>query len=195
MLRVRWGNTGGRGDHIRDVDKSSGLNRGKNQPRYAFDNNTNTTLRWYCHGYPVITPYTFTRDIEYVSKRIDAIGGGDSIVIAISLGAHFTAFPLILFQRRLLNIRAAVERLHARWSPRARVVVKLANTRNTGDNIEVFNNWNTFQFNSVMLEAFRGLEVAFVDAWEMTASISMRMIHPSDWVVKNQIDLFLSYIC
>ncbi|CAN0343643.1 NXPE family member 4-like [Lampetra fluviatilis] len=189
---------------IPDTKSSGVLTRGKNQLRMALNTDMNTTLHYYCHGYPVLTQYTFTKDVEYVSKRIDAIeggggggGGGEGgrrVVVAISLGAHFVPFPLAIFRRRLLNIRAALQRLHARI-PEATVVVKLANTRETAHNIELYSNWNTFRFNDVTLEAFGDLRVAFVDAWDMTAAIGMRMVHPTGWVVKNEVDMFLSYVC
>nr|XP_032837362.1 NXPE family member 3-like [Petromyzon marinus] len=167
---------------------------GRQDPRMALDSENSILMSWHCHTYPLITSF-FTHKEEMINaaKRIDATVGGANTVIGICLGAHFTAFPLDVFRRRIGNIGAAVGRLLAR-SPRTKVVVKLANTCTPGS-LEIFNNWNTFRMNRITMEAFAGLKVAFVDAWDMTLSVGSRNIHPDRIVVKNEVDLFLSYVC
>lgn len=167
---------------------------GRQDPRMALDGSNSILMTWHCHTYPLITSF-FTHKEEMINaaKRIDATVGGANTVIGICLGAHFTAFPLDVFRRRIGNIAAAVGRLLAR-SPRTKVVVKLANTCTPGS-LEIFNNWNTFRMNRITVEAFAGLRVAFVDAWDMTLSAGSQNIHPNRSIVKNQVDLFLSYVC
>ncbi|XP_078465429.1 NXPE family member 4-like [Lampetra planeri] len=167
---------------------------GRNQPKLAIDARNNITLAWFCHAYPLVTAsYTLKEDVQHIARRIDGMSGGSRVAVGISLGAHFTPFPLEVFRTRMRNIGGAVRRL-LRRSPETRVIVKLANTRDA-DNLEIFNNWSTFRVNEITLDAFRGADVAFVDAWDMTASVNSAQIHPSKAIVKSQVDLFLSYIC
>uniref|UniRef100_S4RYX8 NXPE C-terminal domain-containing protein n=1 Tax=Petromyzon marinus TaxID=7757 RepID=S4RYX8_PETMA len=167
---------------------------GTHQPKLAIDNENNIILEWFCHAYPLITgSYTYKEDVRHIARRIDEMSGGSHVAVGICLGAHFTVFPLAVFRTRMRNIGEAVRRLLLR-SPETRVVVKLANTRDVR-NPEIFNNWSTFRMNEITLEVFRGANVAFVDAWDMTASINSAKIHPVEGIVKNQVDLFLSYIC
>ncbi|XP_075926806.1 NXPE family member 4-like isoform X3 [Petromyzon marinus] len=167
---------------------------GKHMPNVAINEDNNITLNWYCHNYPFIaTKGTYTKDFRYVANRIDNITGGSDTIVAISLGAHFTPFPLHVFQTRMHNIKAAVEKLLIR-SPETKVIVKLSNVReNSG--VAIFNNWNTFKLNQVLLEVFKTMNVAFVDAWDMTAVLNSAKIHPNEHIVKNQIDSFLSFVC
>ncbi|XP_061411387.1 NXPE family member 2-like [Lethenteron reissneri] len=166
---------------------------GKDVQNIAVDE-YNITLNWYYHNYPFIaTRITSKKDFRYIAHRIDNITGGSDTVIAISLGAHFTPFPLHVFQTRMHNIKAAVEKLLIR-SPQTKVIVKLSNVReNSG--VAIFNNWNTFKLNQVLLEVFKTMNVAFIDAWDMTAVLNSAKIHPNEHIVKNQIDSFLSFVC
>ncbi|XP_075927713.1 NXPE family member 4-like [Petromyzon marinus] len=167
---------------------------GRHQPKLAIDARNNIKLAWFCHAYPFVTAsYTLKEDVQHIARRIDRMSGGSRVAVGISLGAHFTAFPLEVFRTRMRNIGGAVERL-LRRSPQTRVIIKLANTRDA-NNPEMFNNWSTFRMNEITLDAFRGANVAFVDAWDMTASVNSAQIHPSKAIVKSQVDLFLSYIC
>ncbi|CAM9279346.1 unnamed protein product [Lampetra fluviatilis] len=167
---------------------------GKHMPNVAINEDNSITLNWYCHNYPFIaTKGTYTKDFRYIANRIDNITGGSDTVVAISLGAHFTPFPLHVFQTRMHNIKAAVEKLLIR-SPETKVIVKLSNVReNSG--VAIFNNWNTFKLNQVLLELFKTMNVAFIDAWDMTAVLNSAKIHPNEHIVKNQIDSFLSFVC
>ncbi|CAN0125065.1 unnamed protein product [Lampetra planeri] len=167
---------------------------GTHQPKLAIDNENNIILEWFCHAYPLITgSYTYKEDVRHIARRIDEISGGSHVAVGICLGAHFTVFPLAVFRTRMQNIGEAVRKLLLR-SPETRVIVKLANTRDVR-NPEIFNNWSTFRMNEITLDVFKGMNVAFVDAWDMTASINSAKIHPVEAIVKNQVDLFLSYIC
>ncbi|XP_078740568.1 NXPE family member 2-like [Lampetra fluviatilis] len=167
---------------------------GTHQPKLAIDNENNIILEWFCHAYPLITgSYTYKEDVRHIARRIDEISGGSHVAVGICLGAHFTVFPLAVFRTRMRNIGEAVRKLLLR-SPETRVIVKLANTRDVR-NPEIFNNWSTFRMNEITLDVFKGMNVAFVDAWDMTASINSAKIHPVEAIVKNQVDLFLSYIC
>ncbi|XP_078452481.1 NXPE family member 4-like isoform X2 [Lampetra planeri] len=168
--------------------------KGRQQPRLAVDIEHNISLQWYCHAYPLITQaYTVTQDARYIAQRIDDTFGGSHTVVAISLGAHFVVFPVEVFRRRMRNIGAAVARLLLR-NPKTKVVVKLANTRDSS-NLEFYSNWNTFRMNQVTMEVFKDMNVAFVDAWDMTASINSTDVHPNRMIVKNEVDLFLSFVC
>ncbi|XP_075922336.1 NXPE family member 2-like isoform X1 [Petromyzon marinus] len=168
--------------------------RGKQQPKIAFDDENKIILQWNCHGYPFITQsLTFSRDVQYIAKQLDDITGGKNTVIGLSLGAHFTAFPLAVFERRMRNIAASVEKLLSQ-SPDTKVIVKLPNTRDVGI-VQLFNNWNTYRLVRITLDVFKHLNVAFVDAWEMTAVVNSLSVHPTTAIVKEQLNVFLSFVC
>lgn len=43
---------------------------------------------------------------------------------------------------------------------------------------------------------FSGVGVYLVDAWEMTLAHHLpHKLHPDEVIVKNQLDMFLSYVC
>nr|XP_032816917.1 NXPE family member 4-like isoform X2 [Petromyzon marinus] len=167
---------------------------GKHQPKKAVNKSYNVTWQWFCHSYPFIASAdTYPEDLKYVANRIDNITGGSDTVLGICLGAHYTPFPLHVFEKRMCNIKAAVEKLLIR-SPETKVIVKLANTReNYG--VGILNNWGTFRINQILLEVFKNMNVAFVDAWDMTAVLNSAQVHPNLSIVKNQVNAFLSFIC
>jgi hypothetical protein len=113
-------------------------------------------------------------------------------VVVLGIGAHFTTFPPSIFARRLVGIRAAVKAL-LDHEPSTLVIIKLANT---GYKSVYGSDWLTLQVNRLLRAAFVGLRVAFVDAWEMTSTLNVPdNIHPRKLIVRNEVELFLSFIC
>ncbi|XP_061411375.1 NXPE family member 2-like isoform X1 [Lethenteron reissneri] len=179
---------------VKDLKPLDNHKPGKHQPKIAVNESNDITWQWFCHSYPFIaSANTYPEDLKYVATRIDNITGGGDTVVAISLGAHFTPFPLDVFQKRMHNIKAAVQKLLIR-SPETKVIVKLANVRENGA-IEIFNNWSTFKINQILLEVFHLMDVAFVDAWDVTAVLNSKKIHPNNNILKVELDLFLSFVC
>lgn len=130
--------------------------------------------------------------LHSVVRELGGLARGSQTVVVLGLGTHLTTFPPSIFVPRLARIRAAVAALLAR-EPRTLVVIKLANT---GYKSVYGSDWFTLQMNRLLRAAFSDLRVAFVDAWEMTSSLALPdNIHPSQLIVRNEVDFLLSLIC
>ncbi|XP_072441494.1 NXPE family member 3-like [Chiloscyllium punctatum] len=164
-------------------------------PHLAVNVENNTVVEFLPHGLP-IQFRTFPRHLRYISNVLDEIRGGENTVIAITLTAHFTPFPVEVYIRRIQNIRRSILRLLNR-NPDTLIVIKTANVReNPPELVTYYSDWYAYQIDSVMRKMFIGINVVFVDAWEMTiAHYLPHNIHPSRIIIKNQIDTFLSYVC
>ncbi|XP_069920512.1 NXPE family member 3 isoform X1 [Oryctolagus cuniculus] len=161
-------------------------------PLMAVDTTRGIVLHWRAHSWPLRSLRTPVASLHSVARELGGLAGGPHTVVVLGLGAHFTTFPPSIFMRRLAGIRAAVTALLAR-EPRTLVVIKLANT---GYKSVYGSDWLTLQVNRLLRAAFAGLRVAFVDAWEMTSSLALPdSIHPGRLIVRNEVDLLLSFIC
>ncbi|XP_015980318.2 NXPE family member 3 [Rousettus aegyptiacus] len=161
-------------------------------PLMAVETNRGIVLNWRAHGWPLRSLRTPVASLHSVVRELGGLAGGPRTVVVLGLGAHFTTFPPSIFVRRLAGIRAAVAALLAR-EPRTLVVIKLANT---GYKSVYGSDWFTLQMNRLLRAAFSDLRVAFVDAWEMTSSLALPdNIHPSQLIVRNEVDFLLSFIC
>ncbi|KAL8173522.1 UNVERIFIED_CONTAM: hypothetical protein K2H54_004842 [Gekko kuhli] len=82
------------------------------QNLYAVDMDRNIQIQWKKHGHPIITVYEYSvKDHRYVPWDLDQVAGDRDMTVVISLGQHFRPFPLELFLQRMLNVRAAIQRL------------------------------------------------------------------------------------
>ncbi|XP_066566444.1 NXPE family member 2 [Amia ocellicauda] len=166
-----------------------------NVPRLAISSNHNFSVQWKKHAHPWMTgtpqPLHYA---SYIARDLDSIAGGENTVIMISVGQHLRAFPIQLFINRIISIRRGIERLLQR-SPLTKVFIKNENTRNIWEYINVYNNWHGHLNNLAQKEVFKGLEVGFVDAWDMTIASNEFAVHPAEMVISNQVAIFLSYLC
>ncbi|XP_005413796.1 PREDICTED: NXPE family member 3-like [Chinchilla lanigera] len=161
-------------------------------PLMAVDTTRGIVLHWRAHSWPLRSLRTPVASLHSVVRELAGLAGGPHTVVVLGLGAHFTTFPPSIFVRRLAGIRAAVMALLAR-EPSTLVVIKLANT---GYKSVYGSDWFTLQVNRLLRAAFSGVRVAFVDAWEMTSSLPLPdNIHPVKLIVRNEVDLLLSFIC
>ncbi|XP_075831295.1 NXPE family member 3-like isoform X3 [Microtus pennsylvanicus] len=161
-------------------------------PLMAVDTTRGTVLHWRAHSWPLRSHRTPVASLHSVARVLHGLAGGPYTVVVLGMGAHFTTFPPSIFARRLAGIREAVKALLDR-EPSTLVVIKLANT---GYKSVYGSDWLTIQVNRFLRAAFDGLQVAFVDAWEMTSSLDVPDdIHPKRLIVRNEVELFLSFIC
>ncbi|XP_075135171.1 NXPE family member 1-like [Leptodactylus fuscus] len=161
----------------------------------AIDQTNNIQVQWKKHGHPFVTMSFFNmRDHTYITDEIDRLLGSAYTIIVITVGQHFRPFPLDLFIRRVFSIRKAIENLFLR-SPETKVIIKSENTREINLDVERFSDFHGYVQYLVVKEIFRGLNVGVIDAWDMTTAYGSYNVHPPDTVIKNQINLFLSYIC
>ncbi|XP_004587224.2 NXPE family member 3-like [Ochotona princeps] len=161
-------------------------------PLMLVDTARGIVLHWRAHSWPLRSQRTPVASLHSVAQELRGLAGGPHTVVVLGLGAHFTTFPPTIFVQRLAGIREAVTALLAR-EPHTLVVIKLANT---GYKSVYGSDWFTLQVNRLLRAAFAGLRVAFVDAWEMTSSLALPdSIHPGKLIVRNEVDLLLSFIC
>ncbi|XP_007893964.2 NXPE family member 3 [Callorhinchus milii] len=168
----------------------------KNGPYTAVDIANKIMVKYRCHGPPIEFSDVSSQHLHYIANELDEIRGGKNSVIAITIWAHFSTFPVEVYIRRLQNIRRSIVQLLNR-SPDTQIIMKTANVRALKPEHSIFHNdWNCFQLDSVLKKMFKDINVAFVDAWEMTiAHYLPHDIHPKPIIIKNEIDVFLSYLC
>lgn len=165
-------------------------------PFLAVDQKHNILLRYRCHGPPIRFTSVFSNELHYVANELNRIVGGKNTVVAIAVWSHFSTFPLEVYIRRLRNIRRAVVQLLDR-SPKTVVVIRTGNAQELGPEVSLYNSdWYNFQLDTVLRRMFSGVGVYLVDAWEMTLAHHLpHKLHPDEVIVKNQLDMFLSYVC
>uniref|UniRef100_A0A3Q3F037 NXPE C-terminal domain-containing protein n=1 Tax=Labrus bergylta TaxID=56723 RepID=A0A3Q3F037_9LABR len=176
-----------------DINRNSPKKTG---PYMIWDNAKNILVTYRVHGPPLSFIYVPTSELRYISNEIDGLVGGTNTVVVFSIWAHFSPFPIELYIRRLQSIRRAVIRLLNR-APDTLVVIRTANLRGLTPSVSLnYSDWYTLQLDKVLRAVFKGLNVRLVDAWEMTLAHHLpHNIHPGHPIVKNMIDIILSYIC
>lgn len=168
---------------------------GKLQNQLAVNLDTHINIQWQKHAFPLIGSLVYSvKEIEYIARAIDRTGGDKNTVIVISLGQHFRPFPLDVFIRRALNVRKAVERLLLR-SPDTMVIIKLENTRELNSDVERFSDFHGYIQYLVIKDIFQDLNVGIIDAWDITIAYGSNAVHPPQYVIENQVNIFLNYIC
>ncbi|MBZ3876769.1 NXPE family member 4, partial [Sciurus carolinensis] len=168
---------------------------GKLQHQLAVDLDRNINIQWQKHGYPLIGSSAYSvKDIEYMARVIDRTGGEKNTVIVISLGQHFRPFPIDVFIRRALNVHKAIQRLLLR-SPDTTVIIKTENIREMHNDMERFSDFHGYIQYLVMTDIFQDLNVSIIDTWDITIAYGTNNVHPPPYVVGNQINIFLNYIC
>ncbi|XP_078544799.1 NXPE family member 3 [Lissotriton helveticus] len=165
-------------------------------PFLSVDVEHNILLQYRCHGPPIRFSTVKSNELRYIANELDGIVGGEDTVIAIAIWSHFSTFPVEVYIRRLRNIRQAILRMLER-SPNTVIVIRTANVQELGLEISLFNSdWFSSQLDGVMRKMFKEVGVHFVDAWAMSlAHYLPHSLHPEPIIVKNQIDMFLSYVC
>uniref|UniRef100_A0A672HEW9 NXPE C-terminal domain-containing protein n=1 Tax=Salarias fasciatus TaxID=181472 RepID=A0A672HEW9_SALFA len=151
------------------------------------------------HIFNLIVNHTFFllfTELHYVANELDGVTGGKTTVVVIGVWAHFTTFPIKYYIRRIMSIRKAVVQLLAR-APDTRVIIRTANLKQSPTPYSIlFSDWPSLQRDKILRTMFQGMNVYFVDAWEMTVAHYLKHdIHPPRPIIKNMIDVVLSYIC
>ncbi|KAL7849887.1 hypothetical protein SRHO_G00192360 [Serrasalmus rhombeus] len=164
----------------------------KSGPFEAVDTANNIRLVWRAHGLPIRTSLTPRADLHYIVSEVDALAGGQHSVVVFTIWAHFTTFPLATYLQRLAGIRRSVLALLQR-APQTLVLIKSANT---GYKDIYGSDWLSWQLDCALRVMFRELPVVIIDVWQMTSCHYLPdNIHPSYKVIKNEVDLFLSFVC
>ena len=165
-------------------------------PFMAVDCQHNILLNYRCHNVPIGFPTIIASELRYVANELDRLPGGPNTVVALSLWAHFSPYPVEVYIRRMRHIRRALERLLVR-GPGTLVIIRSPNLRALDKEYSLnHSDWFSLQLDRVLRNMFMGLAVVFVDAWEMTlAHHSPHNIHPHPDIIKNMISLILTQVC
>uniref|UniRef100_UPI0037E9329A NXPE family member 3-like n=1 Tax=Semicossyphus pulcher TaxID=241346 RepID=UPI0037E9329A len=165
-------------------------------PFMMLDNANKFLVTYRCHGPPISFRNVPISQLRYIANEIDGVTGGDNTVIVFGVWAHFGTFPVELFIRRLQSIRRAVVRLLNR-APGTLVVIRTPSLRDLSLYAALtHSDWYSLQQDKVLRAMFKGLKVRLVDAWEMTVAHHLpHLLHPPPPIIKNMIDVLLSYVC
>uniref|UniRef100_A0A3B3HH69 NXPE C-terminal domain-containing protein n=1 Tax=Oryzias latipes TaxID=8090 RepID=A0A3B3HH69_ORYLA len=165
-------------------------------PLMALDYPNNILVTYRCHGPPIRFANIPVTQLRYIANELDHIDGGPNTVVVIGVWSHFSSFPVDVYIRRLQNIRKAVVRLLSR-APRTLVVIRTANPKALTVYETLTNSdWYSIQGDKLLRAVFKGLDVHLVDAWDMVLAHHLpHNLHPQPPIIKNMIDVLLSYIC
>ncbi|KAM9328826.1 NXPE family member 3-like isoform 1-T2 [Pholidichthys leucotaenia] len=165
-------------------------------PHMALDYVNNVLVTYRCHGPPIRFSPVPVSELRYIANELDHIIGGPDTVIVISIWAHFSTYPIEVYIRRLQGIRSAVQRLMSR-APGTLVIIRTANPKALSlSETLLVSDWFALQRDKVLRAVFKGVKVHLVDAWEMVlAHYLPHNLHPPPPIIKNMIDVVLSYIC
>ncbi|XP_038050440.1 NXPE family member 1-like [Patiria miniata] len=118
-------------------------------------------------------------------------------VILISPWAHYPQWTKDMFLERVSLLREALLRFRARC-PNAPVVVKGSHPRDQpGLEGRIFyNNFMLYQLGKILRETFQGTAAWFLDIWDLNMAYpASKMVHMPEEVVKQELSMFLSYVC
>ncbi|XP_056398479.1 NXPE family member 4-like [Hyla sarda] len=165
------------------------------QKHLGVDIERNMYVFWKRHGRPFVNmDYASVKEEHSIPREIDLLGGNQYTVIALNIGAHFRLFPVHHYIRRLLNIRRAVERLLLR-SPQTKVIIKTENTSEMVNQYEGTSDFHAYVHYLIMEIIFKGLNVGFVNGWDMTTAFNTNEIHPPEHYIRNEVNMLMTYIC
>ncbi|XP_068130010.1 NXPE family member 3-like isoform X2 [Hyperolius riggenbachi] len=161
-------------------------------PLLATDAENDYLVQWRPHHRPLRMEILRVNDLHYIASELDALGAHENFVIVLNCWSHFLSFPVGRYIKRLHQIRKAVSRLLER-SPKTKVIFKSANT---GYRYEHGSDWLSLQLDLIMRAMFSKLPVIILDVWQMTSCHrEPENLHPPRIIIKNEVDLMLSFIC
>ncbi|KAM8884756.1 NXPE family member 3-like [Synchiropus picturatus] len=167
-------------------------------PFMAIDHQRNTTVMYRIHGNPLLhtLPPIPVAKVRYIANELDTLEGGANTVVVIGVWAHFGPFPNRFYIRRMQSIRKAVIQLLNR-APDTLVVIRTSNFRILTPSVAWLNSdFHTMERDKILRAVFKGVNVRWVDALEMTGSHYLEQeLHPKLPIIKNMINVLLSFIC
>uniref|UniRef100_A0A668AHE2 Neurexophilin and PC-esterase domain family member 3 n=1 Tax=Myripristis murdjan TaxID=586833 RepID=A0A668AHE2_9TELE len=165
-------------------------------PFMAVDTARNILVKFHCHAPPIRSYTVSSIKLSYVANELDWLDGGSNTVVVFTIWAHFGTYPVGVYLRRLQSIRKAVQRLLDR-APDTLVVIRTGNLKALNLDVALSNSdWYSLQRDKVLRAVFKGLNVHLVDAWDMVLAHHLpHDLHPPPPIIKNMIDVLLSYIC
>ncbi|XP_040202867.1 NXPE family member 3-like isoform X3 [Rana temporaria] len=161
-------------------------------PLLATDAEFNYLVQWRAHQKPLRMERSGIQELRYISSELDRLGNRKGMIIVITCWSHFLTYPVGVYIHRLHHIREAVVRLLER-SPETTILIKSANT---GYRFDHGSDWLSVQLDILMRAMFSKLPVTVLDVWQMTSCHrEPENLHPIKVIIKNEVDLMLSFIC
>ena len=158
----------------------------------------NATLRYQMHPHAVgASPYKlkyFVFEVDVLDSLVDQLC---NYVVVVSPWAHFTQWTKQSYVERTRLLREAVLRLRQRC-PDVPVVLKGPHPRTHeafSDHI-YSSDYIIKQIEAINREFFRGIGVWFLPLWDINlAHQTPNMVHMPDDVVREELKMFLTFIC
>ncbi|KAI9532374.1 hypothetical protein NQZ68_032572 [Dissostichus eleginoides] len=165
-------------------------------PHMLVNHADNILMTWRCHAPPLSTATVLVRQLRYIANELDGLIGGADTVVVIGVWAHFGPLPIEIYIRRMLSIRSAVQRLLDR-APNTVVIMRSGAPRDmTLYMSQSYSDWYSMQIDRVLRSLFKGVNVHWVDAWEMVVANDLdHNIHPLPPIIKNMVDVLLTHVC
>ncbi|XP_014904625.1 NXPE family member 3-like isoform X2 [Poecilia latipinna] len=179
-----------------DLKKFDLKSRTQTGPFMALNYAKNILVTFRCHAPPIRFGNLPVSQARYIANELDGLVGGENTAIVIGVWSHFSTFPVEVYIRRLLSIRRAVERLLTR-APGTLVIIRTANPKALSLYETLTNSdWFSIQRDKILRTIFKGVNVRFVDAWEMTlAHYLPHNLHPQRPIISIMLNVVLSHIC
>ncbi|XP_072041284.1 NXPE family member 3-like [Amphiura filiformis] len=162
--------------------------------KFGYSAKYNISLAFTFHGFPIRGSHSTASSVEYIANRLDALKtGGPNVIIVLTIWAHFTTTTLEFYQNRLLSIKNAIIRLQKRY-PGTRIFIKSANTREKV--VVSMSNWYAWECDQLMRMTLGNIPgITIIDVWSMTTGHYTGFhVHPDKTVVRNEVDMLLSFI-
>ncbi|XP_072043970.1 NXPE family member 3-like [Amphiura filiformis] len=162
--------------------------------KLGYSTQYNMSFAFTFHGFPVRGKHSTASTSDYIANRLDALKtGGPDVIIVLTIWAHFTTTTLEFYQDRLLSIKNAIIRLQKRY-PGTRTFIKSANTREKA--IISMSNWYAWECDQLMRMTLGNIPgITIIDVWGMTTGHYTGFhVHPDKSVVRNEVDMLLSFI-
>ncbi|XP_018426223.1 PREDICTED: NXPE family member 3-like [Nanorana parkeri] len=161
-------------------------------PLLATDAEFNYLVQWRAHQKPLRMERAAVQELRYIASELDRLGDRKGMIIVLTCWSHFLTYPVGVYIQRLHHIREAVALLLER-SPETKILIK---TANTGYRFDHGSDWLSLQLDTLMRAMFSKLPVTILDVWQMTiCHREPENLHPPKVIIKNEVDLMLSFIC
>lgn len=179
--------------NLQTFDKRSSPQAG---PMLAVDYANDIVVTFRCHNTPLRFYNVLASQLHYIEQELDRLAGGPDYMVVIGIWAHFTSFPMEVYYQRLMSIRRGIQRLLHR-APQTKVIIRSGNLKRMYMSYCLsHSDWYTVQREKVLRAVFGDLNVFILNSWDMVlAHDPPHELHPPPDVVKQMIDMMLSYVC
>eukprot|EP00057_Strongylocentrotus_purpuratus_P021704 XP_011676178.1 PREDICTED: NXPE family member 3 isoform X2 [Strongylocentrotus purpuratus] len=159
----------------------------------------NIHLHYSFHNIPILHKNFWHKlsILRFVTNELDAIGSNETVVVVISLWAHFQAVNRQLYEQRIKSIADAARRLLNR-NPTAVVMFKGGNTQNPyGSRVQYANDHYARDNEEALRRILKSYpKLQFIDAWDMSrGQLAPADTHPPEPHLSNLIDQILTIAC